>query len=313
MTTTRQLALRLARHLGVASFDPGHASNNSPLHLPGARRGDLGEMVACLNAALSEMWEMAGAKAGIGALELYAPRVVELRLVVGEVAIAQFDLFEPWMAGCRVEVGGMVTRLTGAGALAEPYAGQGEPEGTLVTVDATVYHDTALLDEAVATIPNGVMQGVEIVATLCSVGAFSTMEGDGIADGEWHGPPTAFRLDRERERLRATFFPAPDAAATLNFAARFRMIEVRPGDIGVTDDPGVLLRALEQMDAPPGWALEVVFPLALERLLVHPDFESRLAREEIARQAGNARATVRRHSVREAARRGSQRLVPVFR
>jgi len=160
MTTARQLALRLARHIGVSSFDPGHGSNNSPLHQPGVRRGDLVEIAACLNTALYELRELAGKS--------------------------------------------------------------------------------------------------------------------------------------EEENCAA-------------------MVEVRPSDIGVTDDPRVPLRALEQMEMPRGWALEVVFPLALERLLLHPDFESRLAKEEVARQAEQARATVRRAFVRRIARDGKNRIVPVFR
>jgi len=158
MTTVRQLALRLARHIGVSSFDPGHGSNNSPLHQPGLRRGDLMEIVACLNTALYEVRELAG-------------------------------------------------------------------------------------------------KGEEVAA----------------------------------------------------------MTEVCPSDIGVTEDPRVPLEALEQMEMPPGWALEVVFPLALERLLLHPDFESRLAKEEVARQAEQARGTIRRAFVKRNARCGKNRIVPVFR
>ena len=57
--TVHQLALRLAGHIGVTAFDPGDVSNTSPLLQPGARGGDLDEVVACINGALQELWGLA--------------------------------------------------------------------------------------------------------------------------------------------------------------------------------------------------------------------------------------------------------------
>jgi len=57
--TVHQLALRLAKHIGVTAFDPGDASNTNPLLQGGARTGDLDDVVACINGALQELWELA--------------------------------------------------------------------------------------------------------------------------------------------------------------------------------------------------------------------------------------------------------------
>lgn len=57
--TIHQLALRLARHLGVTTFDPGDVPNVSPLVQAGARAGDLDAVVACINGALQEVWTLA--------------------------------------------------------------------------------------------------------------------------------------------------------------------------------------------------------------------------------------------------------------
>jgi len=57
--TIHQLALRLAKHIGVTAFDPGNVSNTSPLLQAGARDGDLDDVVACINGALQELWVLA--------------------------------------------------------------------------------------------------------------------------------------------------------------------------------------------------------------------------------------------------------------
>lgn len=57
--TIHQLALRLAKHIGVTAFDPGDASNTNPLLQAGARGGDLEDVVACINGALQELWGLA--------------------------------------------------------------------------------------------------------------------------------------------------------------------------------------------------------------------------------------------------------------
>ena len=57
--TIHQLALRLAKHIGVTAFDPGDVSNTNPLLQAGARGGDLDDVVACINGALQELWTLA--------------------------------------------------------------------------------------------------------------------------------------------------------------------------------------------------------------------------------------------------------------
>ncbi|MDD5349893.1 MAG: hypothetical protein PHQ12_06755 [Chthoniobacteraceae bacterium] len=57
--TVHQLALRLAKYLGVTAFDPGDRSNTDPLVHAALRPGDLDDVVACLNGALQEFWELA--------------------------------------------------------------------------------------------------------------------------------------------------------------------------------------------------------------------------------------------------------------
>ena len=57
--TIHQLALRLAKHIGVTAFDPGDVSNTNPLLQAGARGGDLDDVVAGINGALQEVWALA--------------------------------------------------------------------------------------------------------------------------------------------------------------------------------------------------------------------------------------------------------------
>jgi len=57
--TIHQLALRLAKHIGVTAFDPGDVSNTNPLLQAGARGGDLDDVAACINGALQELWTLA--------------------------------------------------------------------------------------------------------------------------------------------------------------------------------------------------------------------------------------------------------------
>jgi len=57
--TIHQLALRLAKHIGVTAFDPGDASNTDPLQQAALRGGDLDDVVASINGALQEIWELA--------------------------------------------------------------------------------------------------------------------------------------------------------------------------------------------------------------------------------------------------------------
>jgi len=59
--TMHQLALRLAKYLGVTAFDPGDRSNTDPLLAAALRPGDLEDVVAALNGALQEFWELAPA------------------------------------------------------------------------------------------------------------------------------------------------------------------------------------------------------------------------------------------------------------
>ena len=57
--TIHQLALRLAKHIGVTAFDPGDVSNTHPLQQAALRGGDLDEVVGCINGALQEVWTLA--------------------------------------------------------------------------------------------------------------------------------------------------------------------------------------------------------------------------------------------------------------
>lgn len=57
--TMHELALRLAKYLGVTAFDPADASNVDPLLQAALRPGDVDDVVAALNGALQEFWELA--------------------------------------------------------------------------------------------------------------------------------------------------------------------------------------------------------------------------------------------------------------
>ena len=68
--TIHQLALRLAKYLGVTTFDPGVRSNTDPLLQAALRPGDMADVVAAINGALQEFWELAPA----GVRELFPER-----------------------------------------------------------------------------------------------------------------------------------------------------------------------------------------------------------------------------------------------
>jgi len=56
-----QLALRLAKYLGVTTFDPGDRANTDPLLQAALRPGDMADVLAAINGALQEFWELAPA------------------------------------------------------------------------------------------------------------------------------------------------------------------------------------------------------------------------------------------------------------
>jgi len=76
--TVHQIALRLAKHIGVVSLDPADPSNLSPLHGPGLRQGDVEDLLACINGALQELWETMPQRVRrerLGDAEAHPPRV----------------------------------------------------------------------------------------------------------------------------------------------------------------------------------------------------------------------------------------------
>lgn len=291
--TAHQLALRLATHIGVTSFDPGAPSNTTPLHLPGLRDGDIDEIVACINGALQEMWDRAPvavcfARLGI---ELRAPAAVALQVARESNAISAFPNYVSWMDGCTIRIDGdpCDNELVDGRTLLRPYMGPALESGA--AVGATVYADCACPGPEVIGIvdPIGTCGSVHLPALLTRATSRAEFESWWGAARKCTGLPevcfveTRYFPARSRLGIRLRVHPMPTEAMLLTYGARLNAPAITAADIGAINDPG------STFPIPGGWEESVLLPLALQRFSAHPNFAPDSAREEIERQAAVAR------------------------
>jgi len=311
--TVHQLALRLAKHVGVTTFDPGAPSNTTPLHLPGLREGDIDEIVACINGALQEMWDRAPvavcfARLGI---ELRAPATVTLEVTRESNGISAFADYAPWMDGCTIRIDGDAfdNELVDGQTLLRPYMGPALDGGT--PVGATVYADCASPGPEVIGIvdPIGTCGSVHLPALLTRVTSRAEFESWWGTAQKRTGLPevcfveTRFFPARSRLGIRLRVHPMPVEAMLLTYGARLNAPAIVAADIGAVNDPGT------PFPIPGGWEESVLLPLALQRFSAHPNFAPESAREEIDRQAQVARKIMQG----AAPQRSPARLLPAFR
>ena len=307
------MALRLAKHIGVTSFDPGDASNTSPLHGPGLREGDVEELVACMNGALQELWDRAPVAVRFARLgiDLHAPTTVTLQVTPESTALSAFGGYEPWMDGCTVRIAGddCDNELVDGQTLLRPYSGAGE--AAPVTVTATVFADCASPGAEVTGVvdPIGTCGSVHLPRLLTRVASRVEFESwSGMAQKKTGMPEvclveTRVLPSRSRLGIRLRVHPMPMEAMLLTYGAMLNAPMMTVADVGTVNDPG------RTFPIPGGWEESVLLPLALQRLSVHPNFAPDSARDEIERQV----ATARRMMQSAAPQRPAGRMVPSFR
>ncbi|HWL52114.1 MAG TPA: hypothetical protein VNQ90_06755 [Chthoniobacteraceae bacterium] len=297
--SVRQLALRLAKHIGVSSFDPADPSNADE----GLQPGDVEECVACLNAALAELWQEAPTilcRTQVG-VPVRAPLPVGVTVSEGSGTVTAFALHAAWMDGCAIRIEGdaQVNEIVDAGNLRFPYLGATAPGGAAKS--AVVYGDFV-------TAPPGVKRVLDPVFWNGGGKRLQRVNGrGGFEMPRREGVPLRCSVEPAYEsgalRVGLRLDPLPTGAGLLSIGARLVPPTVTESDIGVASDPQISLAL------PGGWDEAVVLPLALSRISMHPRFEPANVRTEIARQATIARRVMNgSHPDRRAAR-----CVPTFR
>lgn len=309
--TAQALALRMAKHIGVMSFDPDDPSNTMPTFNRGLQTGDFEELTACINGALQEIWSTAPTAVSHYRQEvtLPAPVTTTLTLTQGSTAIAAFTGYAPWMAGCTlmVEGGQEALEIASGTALRAPYH---EASGT---VNAMIYADAVTLTSETMSLlePLECHAPGKAARKLRMVLSYEEYQQESEAALRRRGMPEAAYLETlyafapvsHTLRLRVT--PMPTEPVVLSFGSRLNVPAVVPTDISTLPDPQ------RRFPLPGGWDESVVLPLANRRLATHPDFVSltTAVRQEIVEQAKTAHRILRSVSPH----RFSETLHPTFR
>ncbi len=299
----------MALHLEVTSLDPADPSNTPPLQHRGLKTGDVDQLVACINAALQDLWDSAPtavrfARVGIA---LRAPVTVTLTLTHESNSIAAFPQYAPWMDGCTIRLEGAAhdNELVDGTSLLRPYLG---PTGT---VSATVYGDCASPGPEVIAVldPIGTCGSSLPPALLRRVSSRAEFETALDFATRSTGAPevcfveTRYFPSQSRLGIRLRVQPMPLEATLLTYGARLNAPAIIAADLGGASDPGTTF------PIPGGWEESVLLPLALQRLSIHPDFTPQSAKTEIARQAVVARKIM----MGAVPQRSEARLYPTFR
>lgn len=307
--TAQKLALRLAKYIGVTNFDPTDSSNAAPLHHAGLREGDLDELVACINGALQEMWELAPKALSFSqlSLQLQAPLNVALRAATGSEVVTEFTSYAAWMAGCAIRLNGdaRVNEIVDGGRLLRPYQGTGGRVGGVVYLNCAT-----LAAEVISVIGSVKVAGVSDEATALRQASSRAEFERWVLSNEYEaGFPQGCLIETRYypkdglTKNQVRLFPLPDEALVLTVGVRLNAPVVRVEDLGATSDPK------RTFPIPNGWDEAVLLPLALRRFSAHPNFEANQARVEIERQATVARRLLSAvNPSREMAR-----MVPTFR
>ena len=307
--TVQKLALRLAKYIGVTTFDPSDASNTTPLHQAGLREGDVEEILACINGALQEMWSSAPRALCFRreSAVLYAPETHQITVVNGATEISSFAGYAAWMEGCSVAVSGekRLNEIEGASSLLRAHTG---PSGA---VNVTVYSDCVSFGPEVIECSEPFIYHGTGTPAECLICVTSRAEFEALRSGHggYSGVPTHYFADTRylpnegRVRMRVHLYRVPDRMGTMEYGVRLNAPEVTDADLSAVGDTGRVL------PIPHGWGEAVLLPLALQRFTAHPAFEAEKARKELERQA----AVARRMLAAVTPQRRVTRMVPTFR
>ncbi len=281
--TARELALRLAKHIGVTSLVPADPSNADPAPNTGLQQGDPEELTACINAALAELWQEAPTILCQMRLSLAvrAPQPITLTLVQGSATIVDFPQYAGWMEGCTVRIGEEEMRLLDATTLSLPYSGTTPPEGAPVA--AVVYHDLLTTPPGVRRLLDPVEWNGRRIRRLPTHQSLHPSHGGERQSGNPEQCQVETRMVGTTVRVAVRLDPMPAAAGIFEAAARMVPPEITVDDLGVGVDPMV------SFSLPLGWDEAVLLPLALARITTHPRFKPNDIRTEINRQAATAR------------------------
>jgi len=301
----------MAKHLGVTSLDPADASNTPPLSHRGLQEGDVEELVACINAALQELWDGAPTAVRFSrvGIALRAPVPVSLTLSHESNAISAFPQYASWMDGCTVRIEGEAhdNELVDGTTLLRPHLG---PPGT---VAATVYGDCASPGpEVIAVLDPLATCGsshnpalLRRATTRVEFEAARERARNALGSPEVCFVETRFFPSQSRLGIRLRVHPMPEESMLLTYGARLNAPSVTATDLGTDTDPGITF------PIPGGWEESVLLPLAVQRLSLHPDFapQNATAKAELSRQTEAARR-IMRGAIPE---RSETRLHPAFR
>jgi len=307
--SARELALRLARHIGVSTFDPADPTNEPPA---GLQPGDVGYLTACINGALGELWNgMPSAFRHARAVSaLMAPQPVSLTLTQGSTAISDFTGYAAWMEGCTIRMGEWENEILSDQQLLYPHGGPTAPGGSTLT--AMVYGDCVTPQASVTSVSDPICAasrddpGEHPLQRLLHRQAFEAARG---ALGRAAGVPTVCFVEtrylpgQTRLGIRLRVYPMPARAGTLAYGTRLEPPAIDAADLGSDTDPEVFF------PLPAGWDEAVLLPLALLRFSAHPLFKPTNQRAELVRQADAARAVM----LGSTPERNAVAMVPVFR
>jgi len=307
--SARELALRLARHIGVSTFDPNDPSNVPP---DGLQPGDLGYLTACINGALGELWNgMPSAFRSARAVSaLKAPLPVTLTATHGSTAVSDFSAFASWMEGCTIRIAGRDNEILDDQTLLYPHTGPTDPGGTLL--DAMVYSDCVTPEASVTSLGDPVCAASHDDPTerpLRRLLHRQSFEAVRERPARKAGTPafcfveTRYSPNRTRLGIRLRLYPMPARAGTLAYGTRRVPPGIDEADLGTDTDPGVAF------PLPAGWDEAVLLPLALLRFSAHPLFKPTNQRAELTRQAEAARKVM----LGSTPDRNAGAMVPVFR
>lgn len=284
MMTAQQIALRLAKYIGVTSLDPADPANTANPLKPALVPGDIDDIVAAINGGLQELWDFAPAAMRyqrIGSfLRAPMPVTVDAQNYSKTVTIHGY---EPWMAGCSLRFNGDVAdnEIHTETTLLREYLG-----ATATGVSATVYHDCITPDSSVLEIVGPVeipqVRRLENAGSRAEFYCYDRTQvgGDDYghiwiklnATAKQPAQPWAYFVDTDYSpdqdglSVRLRFLPVPDTTYPIAYGARINAPSITAQDIGTTDDPGTTF------PIPGNWDESVLLPMALKRFSGHPSF-----------------------------------------
>lgn len=304
--TANVLAKRLARLLGIVSFDPATPTlQQFPI-----QPGDLDDIAGVMTAALQETVSLAPTEIrnrDIGDW-LNAPTKVSLNCTQGSTVISGLTPYPnnargvPWMLGCTINIvgDGYNNEINTQTSLSRPFLG-----GTGATT-ATVYGDCVQLDDSIGEIlppiqipPQWPLIAANTREQFMQISGYPLVTDSNGAPYGWPGwwftqkaigRPVAWFLDSYYDsastylprRLRVG--PMPDEFYSLAYRAGINPIRIDTTDIdnvGHTD-PGTVI------PIPNTWVESLYYPICVKLMTGLPQFRNAALLPEVQRRYAQA-------------------------